>query len=520
MGGEITAGLLTDGVTSLDPHRVGISHQIKIMQNIFSGLVRMNQNAEIVGDLASDWSLPDSTTYVFDIVDDATFQNGDPCDAEAIKWSLERLMAFEQSQHAGKVSGVSGIEVSGNELTINLNEPETAFISYLTTGPGRAGAIVHPSAEENRDEYNRMPIGSGPFRITGRSSGESITLQRFKNYWKNDEEGNQLPYLDQVNIRLIPEPSTMWTAVSSGDIDIASRITGQFGRQARNVDSLAVESKSTGQWTMLRMMTKNPADNPEYAQAATRGTLNPVPDLGDDIPTADARVRRAVSKALDREALSQKGFFDFAITAHQLYNPVTFMYEENPDRGQFYAPEEAKQLLDEAGYTGDPRFKAEMVTSPTYERVATAIKSQLSEVGIAVTINILQPSIYYSSDGVRGFNTLFGIGTGASDIDPWMSHWRQLGYSNEVSGKGDETFGSEKYNLWHDEKFDDLIIEDSQTPDQERRKELLSQAMDIFVEQSPWAMAVFSAPPVVRNKNLNNVGTQVGLMSFARASVS
>lgn len=518
-GGEIKAGILGDAVNFLDPHRVGSSREIRVHANLFSGLVKLNQNAEIVGDLAQDWSLPDETTYVFELVDGASFHNGDTLDAQAAKWSLERLLNFEESQHRGKLEAVSGIEADGNELTLNLEQPQAPFITFLTGGMGRAGAIVHESAEDDREEYNRMPIGSGPFEITDRSAGESITLEKFDDYWKTDENGNQLPYLDRIEMELIPEPSTMWSAVQSGEIDITHQITGQFGQQAENIPQLAVDSASTGQWTAMRMMTSNPADNPEYAKAATRGELNPVPDLG-DVPTANKTVRQAIAMAIDREQLVETGFFGFAEPAHQLYNPVQFMHEDNPEPGHYYDPERAEELLDQTEYTGDPRFQAELVSLPIYERMATVIQEQLGNVGIDVTVSLLEPSIYWGSDGIRGYNTLFGIARGSSDIDPWMSHWRQFGHTNEISGKGNSTFGAEKFNLWHNDEFDELIIEDASTPSQERRRELLSQAMDIFIEESPVAMLVFPTPPVVRTQRLQNVGIQAGLRDYSQAYLS
>lgn len=515
-GGEITAGILGDTVNFLDPHRVGTSREMRVHSNVFSGIVKLNRDAEIVGDLAEDWSVPDDTTYVFQLADGATFHNGDTLDAQAAKWSLDRLRDFDESQHQGKLGNVTGIEASGNELTINLENPQAPFITFLLGGVGRAGAIVHSSAEEDRDEYNRMPIGSGPFQITGRNSGESITLERFEDYWKTDVNGNQLPYLDAIEFELIPEPSTMWSAVSSGQVDIAHEITGQFGEQAGNNPSVEVQNARRAQWLGMRMLARNPADDPEYARAASRGDLN-VPDLGDDIPTANQNVRKAVAMAINREEIVNRGFFGYAEPAHQLYNPITFMYEEQPEPGHYHDPERARELLDEAGYTGSPRFQAEMVSLPIYERAATVIQQQLSNVGIDVTINLLEPSVYWGSEGVRGFDTLFGLVRGSGDVDPWMSHWRQFGEPHAVSDKGDETFGSEKLSLWHNDEFDELIIEDARTPDVEQRRELLSQAMDIFVDEAPVSMLVFTQTPVVQSPSLRNVSTPAGLRYYDRA---
>lgn len=516
-GGQITAGVLGDTVDFLDPHLVGSSREIRVHANIFNGITKLNQDAELVGDLASDWTVPDDTTYVFEIEEGVTFHNGDPLGPEEIVWSIERLLDFEESQHRGKVENIEEMVVDDQELTIHLEEPQAPFIIFLTAAMGRSGAIVHESAEEDRDAYNEMPIGSGPFEIVDRVRGESITLEAYDDYWETDDNGNQLPYLDRIELEMVPEPSTMWSAVETGQLDFTHEITGEFGQQAQNVDGLTVDSASTGQWTAMRMITKNPADHPEYAQAATRGTIDELPDY-DEIPTSDIRVRQAVAAAIDREQLVNTGFFGFALPAHQLYNPVQFMYEEEPDPGHYHNPERAEELLEEAGYADG--FEAELVSLPIYERMATVIQENLSQVGIDITIDFREPSIYWGSDGIRGYDTLFGIARGSSDIDPWMSYWRQLGSNHEISGKGDSTFGDEKHNLWNNDEFDDLIIEDSVTADPERRRELLSEAMEIFIDESPFAMLVFPTPPVIRRERLQDVGIQSGVREYLHAYVT
>jgi oligopeptide/dipeptide ABC transporter ATP-binding protein len=129
--------------------------------------VKIGPDGAIVGDLASDWSLPDGSTYVFDLKEGATFHNGDPLGAAAVKASFERLMGLDDSPHLGKVEQIESVTAEDETtLRISLSEVVGPFISFLTCGPGRAGTIVHaPSATENPDEYNRMPVGSGAVEL-------------------------------------------------------------------------------------------------------------------------------------------------------------------------------------------------------------------------------------------------------------------------------------------------------------------------------------------------------------------
>ena len=83
-GGRITAGWLTDEIEFLDPHMVDLGIQIEVHSNLFNGLLKLDQNNQIVGDAAADWSLPDDTTYVFELNEGMTFHNGDPLDADSV----------------------------------------------------------------------------------------------------------------------------------------------------------------------------------------------------------------------------------------------------------------------------------------------------------------------------------------------------------------------------------------------------------------------------------------------------
>jgi peptide/nickel transport system substrate-binding protein len=328
-GGKISAGLLTDKVNFLNPHLVTAATQIMIHANIFSGLTKINQKNQIVGDLAKDWSLPDETTYVFKLNEGVKFHNGDTLDAGAAKWSIEQLNTLDESPHKGKIAAIDSMEANGTELTIHLANPVGPFISFMTRGPGRAGTIVHRNAGKQPDKYNRQPIGSGPFELSKRSSGESLTLSKFENYWETDDDGNQLPYLDEINVQLIPEPNTMWSAITSDSIDHTMEISGEFASQARNRPDLQVQSAGAGEYQGVRLLASKPSSHdPKLVQQSGGPQTVSGEWKGKNLPTSDPKVRRALAMAIDREEIIEKGYFGFAVPAHSPYNPtMDWVYE-------------------------------------------------------------------------------------------------------------------------------------------------------------------------------------------------
>lgn len=515
-GGTIQAGWLTNELDNLDPHLAGTVGPMQLLPNVFNGLLKFNQEGEIVGDIAADWTVPDQTTYRFSLREGVTFQNGEPLTASSVKWSLNRLQGFDRSPHVDKVDTVESIDVPDETtVVVNLDRPTAPFLAFMTVVPGRAGAIVSRTAIEEMgvEAYNRRPVGSGPFRITGRERAESLTLERYEDYW-GTRNGNQLPYLDSIRVRLIPEPTTLWTALNTGSIQFASSLPGQFARQAENSRRLQVTGVSPGNWQCVSLLCNNPAEEPytEWARIASGNEVQGAQRWdGEEVPTANKQVRKAIAHALDREEIVEKGYFGWADPAHSLFNPaIPWLYEEQPEPGQYHDPERARQLLDEAGYTGSPRFSASLLGTPDNERAMTVIQSQLSNVGIEANLEVQQTSSFWTA--IYDYTNAMSMYWGAGDVDPWMSIWRQLHTPVEGTNKG-----VWQKSLWSNEEFDSLIQQSFRTPDREQRKQYLKQAEEIFVEEAPYAMTTFPLLPKPANKRLQGVDVQLGLSDFRAA---
>lgn len=512
MGGTVKMGILTDNLDSLDPHLVDKGAQMEIQSNVFNGLLKLSRDKKIVGDAAKDWEIPDDTTYVFKLHEDITFHNGDPLDAEAAKWSFERLQEYEKSEHRGKVATVESFEVTGEyELTINMSETTAPFLSFMTNVPGRAGAIVHKSAGEDPEAYNKEPLGSGPFKVESHKAGESITLVKHEDYHETDEDGNSLPYVDKVEANLIPEPSTMWSAVSSESVHHVDQMTGSFAQQAEEKSGLTVNSTSPGNWFVLAPLGADPQDHKEKAKLASGYDEITTKWEGKDIPTENKKVRHAIAMAIDREEVVEKGFFGYAAPAHSLINPVIGdYYEEEPDPGQYHDPEKAKQLLDEAGYTGDPRFSFELLTTPEQKRWATVIQQQLANVGIEAELDIQQPSSYW--DQIYRYNHLVTTYSGSTDIDPYMSWWKQLGTPDSET-----SLGVWQKSMMFSDEFDEALKESFSTPKPEERKQYVQEAEEIFLDLAMYTTLVFPLKSKITVNSLKDVGMQAGLSNMHRA---
>jgi peptide/nickel transport system substrate-binding protein len=512
MGGSIEIGFQTDNLEFLDPHYVDKGAQMQAISNVFNGLLKVDAENQIVGDLAKDWEIPDQQTYVFTLHEGVTFHNGDPLDAEAVKWSLDRLMANEDSEHHGKMATVDSVEASGShEVTIKMAEPTAPFLAFMTCVPGRAGAIVHKSAEEDPESYNKKPIGSGPFKVENRNMGESLTLVKHDDYFETDDSGNALPYLDEVKIRLIPEPSTIWSAITSESIQHAAQLTGQFAKQGESRDNLNVRKTSSGDWSCLSPLGTDPASVPEKSKVASGYDTVTKKWQNTDLPTANKKVRQAMAMAIDREAIVKKAYFGYAVPAHSVFNPLMgAYYEKEPEQGQYHDPEKAKQLLDEAGYTGEPRFSFKLLGMPEYKRWMTVIQQQLAEVGIDMELDIQQPSSYW--DQIYRYEHMVTTYGGSTDIDPYMTWWKQLGTPDPET-----SLGVWQKSMMFDEEFDEALKTSFSTPKPEEREAAVRKAEEVFLEEAMYTMTVFTLKAKVDVSSLKGVGIQAGMSNMHRA---
>jgi peptide/nickel transport system substrate-binding protein len=511
-GGKIKAGWAINKIGTLDPHYADVYQYVTVFANIFSGLVKLNKDVEIVGDVAKDWQLPDKSTYVFNLRDDVYFHNGTKVTAKKIQASLERVMNLESSPHQGKVRPIKSIETpSSTKLRLNLSNPVAPFITFLTRGPGRAGTIVAVDSIEKmgQKKYAQTPIGSGPFKVTGRSVAESITLSKFDKYY-GTYQGDQLPYLDEVKINLIPEPTTMWTALKNGQIQYSDELPPQNAQGADKIPSVEVVESNAGSWAAISLLCNKP-NSKEWRKRVQWVTGSKPTNhwKGKDLPTSHQKVRNAIALAIDRKELVKKVHFGFATEAHSLFNPaIPWLHRKQPKHGQYYKPKKAKQLMADAGY--EDGFTGRVLATPHNQRLVTVLQQQLSKIGITLELDIQQESSFW--DSIYNYTHMMAIYGGGGDIDPWMSWWKQL-KTPEPRGSA----GVWQKPLYSNPTFDKYIAQSYRTPDQKKRKDYVRKAEEVFLKDAPFAMTVF--PNIVKGESadLKNVRNPVGMSNFHAA---
>lgn len=458
-GGTLTLAWL-EAIDTLDPHFTASAGAIKVINNVYNGLLKVAYDGKAVSfapDLAEKWDMPDEKTHVFKLRAGVKFHNGDPCDAEAVKWSLERVKSPAiKSPHAWKLELLEGIDIV-DPLTLRLRFSKPfAFLPVALTGStGRAGTIVSKRAVETAGAgYGRAPVGTGPFKFVSWKENDAIELARNPDYF---EAG--LPYLDRVVIRLLKEPSAGVAALMSGQVDGLSVVPFQFVPQLRKSPNVQVFGQVEGNYAFVGLNNKR-------------------------APFNDPALRQAVAFAIDRKVIVEQSYFGEAIPAYSCISPpMTAFYDPKiagSGRGQFFDLAKAKAFRAKAKEQGE--------ITPTYivtdgftgsgglgTRNAQLIAPMLAQIGIKPKIELVDRAVWLQRRNASDFDMYDEAWV--ADLDPdetitpeWSTGrpWNFVGYSNP--------------------KFDAAVKAASEITDTARRRALYIEAEDVLMADAPLAV--------------------------------
>jgi peptide/nickel transport system substrate-binding protein len=406
MGGTLTIGINADEIVHTHPFMTSLVDDNNLADPIYSHLWRYNDDYEIIGDAAEDWEYIDDTTLRVKIRENITFHKGyGQATSEDVRYSLDLLGETEQSPNTSqRKEWIETIETP-DDYTVLIKHPHV-FAPYipLTTSRPMLGRLVSREAYEELgfDGFQDMPIGSGPFVLTERNRGDSFTLEKHDDWHKTDDNGNQLPYLDKIEGKLIPEPATLFNALRTGEVDWVNKLTFELFQSADQEDQLNAYPVEIGGFLAVTMMCSNPAEVADKAVLA--GYFEEAEEYNDFEPvTLDVEVRKAISKAIDRKDVSERGTFGIGRPNHLLWPAsISHIWEDDETGSQLrdepshvYAPDEAERILEEAGYTGDPRLELTFLVNKPNERVGQVIAEHLRNVGIKTNLRVLESASFW-----------------------------------------------------------------------------------------------------------------------------
>ncbi|MED2009519.1 ABC transporter substrate-binding protein [Brevibacillus borstelensis] len=429
-------------VPTMDPHMHNEPNAITTNWHIFDSLLFLSRDLKIEPGLSESYEQKDDTTWIFKLRQGVTFHNGEEFNADAVKFSLERVLNEKQkSPQRGNISAISAVNVlDPYTVEIKTKEPYNLLphrLFYLS--------IVPPKyvQEVGDQEFAQKPVGTGPYKFAEWVKGDKIVLEANENYFKG------APKIKKVSFRVIPEVATQIAELQSGGVDIIRMVPPDMLAQLEGNPQLAVTSTP-----LLRVY---------YMAFDTKKK-----------PFDDARVRQAMNYAVDIDTIVKKVLADKAVRTPAGVNPNHFGFDESI-KPYPYDPEKAKSLLKEAGYENGFETEIHYFTPGIGQQITDAVISDLSKVGIKAKAKFYPESSSFVEKQRAG------------DLPFRLGHWGSYSvYDADAilqpmfDSKG--VYG--KY--FNTPQLDALINEARSSVDQDKRKALYSQAQQLIYKEAPW----------------------------------
>jgi peptide/nickel transport system substrate-binding protein len=319
------------------------------------------------------------------------FHDGEPFDAAAAKYSLERHVTLKGSYRRAEIGVIDSVDVI-DPLTvrINLKQPFAPLLNQLTD---RAGMMVSPrAAQAAGDKFGLKPVCAGPYRFVERVQQDRIVVERFADYWDRDRV-----HIDKITYLPVIDATARLASLRAGSLDLIERVLATDIKTVRDNPRLRLtEAVSLGFTSLIFNVANGPkSDNP----------------MG-----KDARVRHAFDLSLDREAINQVVFNGEFVPGNQWVNPQHPYYQQ-----KFPVPKpdlaNARALMKEAGVTGRLPIDFMVVNTPETRAVAEVLQAMSAEAGFDLKIRITEGATALKEGEDGNFQLYMNWWSGRSDPD-------------------------------------------------------------------------------------------------------
>lgn len=428
---------------TLDPFFDSSSTANAAYSLLFETLVSVDEDGSPQPMLAKSWEVVDDTIWEFKLLEGVKFHNGEPFDAESVKFSIEfTLNPDNKAPWAARIRDVQEVKVI-DPYTVRFitAKPFPALIkglSQIWMVPAK-----YYQEKGSSQAFSDAPVGTGPYKFVEWKQDDHVTLAA----WDGHRGGK--PPVEKITFHHRPEASPRVAGLSAGEFDVVFDVPPD---QATHV-------KGQGMQIVSALLGQNITIN---VRSFIEG------------PLQDKRVRQALNYAVDKEAISQELYAGFArVLDGQIVGPGAFGY--NPQLKPYeYNPEKAKQLLVEAGYPNGFPIRLEVTQGryPKDKEVGELVQAYLLAVGIQAEIEVLESSVFLQKlyDGTLGPLGMSGwMWMPAMDAELPMSYF--------LSGSA--------LTFLKDQNYDNTFAAATASMDQQRREQKLQEAAALFRDEAP-----------------------------------
>lgn len=432
----------------MNPHGSDADSNLSIMANFFDGLMQRKGTKGILAPaLAVRFEHPDLLTWKFYLRKGVKFHNGNPFNAEDVKFSFERLSNPKVSEFINAGKSIESIKIIDDyTVVIKTKNPIPWFVNNM-----HQVYIMDKESTESRSvgEVQQVPIGTGAYKFVEWVKGSYVKMEANEDYWEG------APPIKKVELRPIKESSTRFAALVSGKAEMASGVPVELYQQVVKNPKLEVISRPARRSIFLALGSKPGS------------------------PWNDIRVRQAMYMAINEDEIIEKIMRGHASPAAQIPDPPTIGYNPNIKRLS-YNPDMAKKLLKEAGYEGGFDIT---LTGPNDryvqdEKIAEAVVRYLAKVGIRAELDVKPKAIFFP-EVFEGKLDFYLIGWFDGTFDMGRTYFKLIHTRDKEKG-----FGSLNGANFSNPDVDILLQATASMVDQEARKKVLQYINKLATAQS------------------------------------
>ena len=451
---------VTAEIITLDPQvNAGGTAANTVRQNIFEALARIDGEGNLQPMLATDWSVDESNTvWTFHLREGVKFHDGETLTANDVKATFDRFKTTEPQSNFIHIIAYDG--------------------SYIMSAK---------SLERSNDEIAKSPVGTGPYKFKESTANESVTLERFDDYW------GELPDITELEFITVTEVATRVNMLRGGEADLITGITDEDLEYFENNSDYEIMYGSSNRVGHLAMNSRRPGlDN--------------------------ILVRQAIEYAIDKEAIVAGILGDRGNVAHSVIAPLTFGYADTELYG--YDPERAKELLKEAGYEeGELSLVIQSPDGRYYKdkECCMAIAQMLKEVGINASVEVNDWATFV--DKVKA-------PAESNTVDMWWMGWESgTGEASQVLNVvfAEENFPPTGWNtmFFENEEYDTLKNNVLKTMDESEQLEMYARMQELIMEDAVWVPITVYNECAVYDSRLSDIEiTYTDVVRFTNVKVS
>jgi peptide/nickel transport system substrate-binding protein len=492
-------------ISSLDPAFAKQLSDIWAINQLFNGLVQLDDELNVKPDIAKKWSISENgKSYMFTLRNDVYFHKHKLfgidstriVNAHDFDYSFKRLINNDIASPGGWVlQNVTDFgATSDTTFVVNLKKPFPPFLGLLTMK--YCSVVPKEAVDYFGNSFRSNPIGTGPFKFKLWVENTKLVLRKNNHYHEKDIEGRQLPYLEAVSITFLPDKQSEFLQLVQGNIDFLSGLDPSFKDDIINPDGNLSE----------RYKDKLTMESGDYLNTEYLGILMD----SDNSEVSSLNIRKAINYGFDRQKMIQYLRNGIGTPAVNGFIPKGLPSFSNFE-GYSYQPDKAIEYINlYKSETGNLDPEITITTNSQYVDLCEYIQRELEKIGLIVHVDVVPPSTLRQSKS-SGKLPIFRASWVADYPD--AENYLSLFYSKNFAPNGPN------YMHYKNEKFDKLYEKVFVTTNKEERYKLYQQMDSLIIEDAPIVPLYYDQFVRFTQKNIRGLSTNpINLLNLKKVS--